>query len=79
MVGDRLIRLLYKYVPVNNIYGVDPWDKSIEICEESNIKANLYISEYIPRTLPTPQNIKFDFIMAFSVFTHLSEKVTKYV
>ena len=29
----RLIRLLYKYVPAQNIYGVDPWDLSIDICK----------------------------------------------
>ena len=73
----RLIRLLYKYVPDNNIYGVDPWDKSIEICQKTNLHGNFFISEYVPRSLPTPNNLKFDFIMAFSVFTHLSEKVTK--
>ena len=73
----RLIRLLYKYVPADNIYGVDPWSKSIEICNETNIKGNLYVSEYIPRTLPISNDIKFDFIMAFSVFTHLSNNVTK--
>ena len=73
----RLIRLLYKYVPADRIYGVDPWLKSIEICQETNVRANLFLSEYVPRSLPTPENLKFDFIMAFSVFTHLSEKVTK--
>jgi len=73
----RLIRLLYKYVPADCVYGVDPWPKSIEICQQTNVRANLFLSEYVPRSLPTPKNLKFDFIMAFSVFTHLSEKVTK--
>ncbi len=73
----RLIRLLYKYVPIENIYGVDPWDQSLAICHSCNLHGNLYLSDYIPRTLPTPTNLKFDFIQAFSVFTHLSEKVTK--
>lgn len=73
----RLIRLLNKYVPENQIHGVDPFHKSIEICQKTNVRANLYQSEYIPRNLPTSQEMKFDFIMAFSVYTHLSEKVTK--
>lgn len=73
----RMIRLLYKYVPSDCIYGVDPWPTSIEICKKTNVRAHLYISEYVPRSLPTPKNLKFDFIFAFSVFTHLSEKVTK--
>jgi len=71
----RLIRLLYKYVPSEKIYGVDPWDKSIENCRKHNVKANLGISEYIPEALPFDR--KFDLIFAFSVFTHLSEKTVE--
>lgn len=73
----RLIRLLYKYVPVENIYAVDPWDKSLEICHDCNLHGHLYLSDYTPKQLPTPSGLKFDFIVAFSVFTHLSESVTK--
>ncbi len=73
----RIIRLLPKYVPTNNIYAVDPWDESLNICNETGVKGNFSLSDWIPRTLPTPEGKKFDFIMALSVFTHLSEKVTK--
>ena len=73
----RIIRLLYKYVPLDNIYGVDPWHQSIEICQQTGVQANLSLSDYLPRTLPTPDGVKFDFIMSFSVFTHLSETATK--
>jgi trans-aconitate methyltransferase len=73
----RIIRLLCKYVPVDKIYGVDPWHESIEISQQTRVPAHLLLSDYLPRTLPTPEGLKFDFIMAFSVFTHLSEKVTK--
>jgi len=68
----RLIRLLYKYVSSEQIYGVDSWDKSIENCKKYNVKANFAISEYVPSGLPFDR--KFDLIFAFSVFTHLSEK-----
>ena len=68
----RLIRLLYKYVPVENIYGVDPWDESIKICRQNGVKGNLAISDYLPLSLPFDR--QFDLIFAFSVFTHLSEK-----
>lgn len=70
----RLIRLLYKYVSVENIYGVDPWDESINICNQNRVKGNLAISDYVPLSLPFEQ--RFDLIYAFSVFTHLSEKTT---
>lgn len=68
----RLIRLMYKYTAPENIYGCDPWDRSIEICRESGIAGHLAVSEYLPRTLPVG-DAKFDVIYAFSVFTHLSE------
>jgi 2-polyprenyl-3-methyl-5-hydroxy-6-metoxy-1,4-benzoquinol methylase len=68
----RLIRLLYKYISVENIYGVDPWDESIRICNQHGVKGNLAISEYVPVSLPFER--PFDLIFAFSVFTHLSEK-----
>jgi hypothetical protein len=73
----RLIRLLYKHVPYDNIYGVDPWDKSIDLCKQYGIKANLAICDYVPESLPFEQ--QFDLIFAFSVFTHLSEKTAKTV
>lgn len=73
----RMLRLFTKYVPTDQLYGVDPWDQSIEICRKTNVKAHLLLSDYLPRTLPTPENQKFDFIFAFSVFTHLSENATK--
>jgi 2-polyprenyl-3-methyl-5-hydroxy-6-metoxy-1,4-benzoquinol methylase len=73
----RLIRLLYKFVPFENIYAVDPWDRSIEQCEQHNVKANLALSQWVPRSLPFER--QFDLIYAFSVFTHLSEKTVHVV
>jgi SAM-dependent methyltransferase len=73
----RLIRLLYKFVPIDNIYGVDPSDESIKVCEQNGVKGNLAISDYVPRKLPFEQ--QFDLIFAFSVFTHLSEKTAHIV
>lgn len=70
----RLIRLLYKYVPVGNLFGVDPWDKSIELCRNTNLHGNIFLSDYLPTSLPVSDSLKFDLIIAFSVFTHLSEK-----
>jgi hypothetical protein len=73
----RLIRPLYKYLPSENIYGVDPWDESIKECEKHHVQANLAISEWVPRSLPFDK--QFDLIFAFSVFTHLSEKTATIV
>ena len=73
----RLIRLCYKFVPIDNIFGVDPWDESIKECKNHGIKANLAISDWVPHSLPFEQ--RFTLIFAFSVFTHLSEKTTQIV
>jgi len=70
----RLIRLLYKYFPVENIYGVDPWTKSIDLCREARLYGNIFLSDYLPVKLPVPGDAMFDFIIAFSVFSHLSER-----
>lgn len=72
----RLIRLLYKYVPSDQIYGVDPMEASLKLCADAAMKGSFLKSDFIPRTLPFGDR-KFDFIFAFSVFTHLSEKVTR--
>jgi 2-polyprenyl-3-methyl-5-hydroxy-6-metoxy-1,4-benzoquinol methylase len=73
----RILRLLYKLTPIENLYAVDPWDESIRICEENGVKGHLAISDYIPLALPF--NRRFDLIFALSVFTHLSEKTTQIV
>jgi ubiquinone/menaquinone biosynthesis C-methylase UbiE len=73
----RIIRLLYKYLPTSNIYGVDPWDESIKECEKHGIKVNLALSDWVPQSLPF--DCQFDLIFAFSVFTHLSEKTAQIV
>jgi 2-polyprenyl-3-methyl-5-hydroxy-6-metoxy-1,4-benzoquinol methylase len=70
----RLIRPLYKLIPADNIYAVDPWIESIKQCEQHGIMCNLALSDYVPDSLSFER--KFDLIYAFSVFTHLSEKTT---
>lgn len=70
----RIARLMYFFVDPDRVIGVDPWDKSIEICRESGLGDNFRLSGYLPETLPCDG--EFDFIYAFSVFTHLSERTT---
>lgn len=73
----RLIRLLYQFTSYEQIFAVDPWSESIQICKDHNVKANLALSDRLPSQLPF--DCKFNLIFAFSVFTHLSEKVTHLV
>ena len=51
----RMLRLLAKYVPTDQLYAVDPWDESIKLCQQKSVKANVYLSDYLPRSLPTPE------------------------
>jgi 2-polyprenyl-3-methyl-5-hydroxy-6-metoxy-1,4-benzoquinol methylase len=66
----RLLRLMYAFTPPSNLYGCDPWQRSITLCREAGISANLAACDYLPKRMPFDQ--KFDLIYAFSVFTHLS-------
>ena len=69
----RLLRLACKFVRPSRLWGVDPWDRSIELCKEHGVLGNLRLSPWIPRELDVPQDL--DMAYAFSVFTHLPAEV----
>jgi 2-polyprenyl-3-methyl-5-hydroxy-6-metoxy-1,4-benzoquinol methylase len=69
----RMIRAMYKFTAPENIYGCDPWDRSIELCRKHRLKGQFSLCDFIPRRSPFP-GLRFDLIYAFSVFTHLSER-----
>ncbi|MBB4517823.1 class I SAM-dependent methyltransferase [Paraburkholderia fungorum] len=69
----RLLRLMLAVTGPENLYGCDPWHKSLEACDGDRIRANIALSNYLPTDLPFPGK-KFSLIYAFSVFTHLSER-----
>lgn len=71
----RIARLMYYFANSENLFGVDPWDKSIEICHSDGLEKNFFLSDYLPVNLPTGEK-KFCLIYAFSVFTHLSQRAT---
>jgi hypothetical protein len=58
------------------VFGVDPWDKSIELCKHDGLGANFLQSEYLPESLPVGRR-RFELIYAFSVFTHLSDRAAR--
>ncbi|WP_170330623.1 class I SAM-dependent methyltransferase [Ruegeria arenilitoris] len=68
----RFLRL-FSYFS-DEVYGVDPWDKSIEQCQAAGFGDRVKLSEAVPEDLPFDG--PFEFIFAFSVFTHLSESST---
>jgi len=68
----RLIRLLYKYIPANQIYGVDAWKVSLDVCNEHQVKGNFAQIKDICTSIPF--DVDFDLVISFSVFTHLSPR-----
>ena len=72
----RLSRLFLKYTSENQMYAVDPWDESLRHCAEHKVRARFGQTEYICRSLPF-EDVKFDLVYAYSVFTHLSYKACR--
>ena len=72
----RFLRLMSYYADSNQLFGCDPWDKSIQICKEDGINCQLDITDYLPTSLPYEEK-SLDFIFAFSTFTHTSYRATQ--
>ncbi len=68
----RFLRLFQYYT--DDIVGVDPWDRSIEECQAAGLSDKVRLSQAVPENMPFEGT--FDFIFAFSVFTHLSRRST---
>ncbi len=72
----RILRMMYYYSDPANIWGVDAWDKSLNLCREARLPGRFAQSERIPSNLPVGDQ-KFDLIFAFSVFTHLAPQTAR--
>jgi SAM-dependent methyltransferase len=72
----RVARVMYWYTYPDEYFGVDPWDRSLELCRQDGLLGHFLPSDYVPETLPVG-DLRFDLIFAFSVFTHTSERVTR--
>jgi SAM-dependent methyltransferase len=72
----RILRVMSYFTAEQNLYGVDPWDRSVDECRRCGLTRNISLSDYLPVDLPVG-NTRFDLIYAFSVFTHTSERATR--
>jgi SAM-dependent methyltransferase len=68
----RLTRFFVRDVGPGALYGCDPVQEIIDVCERTRVPARLARCDYVPDRLPFEE--RFDFVFAFSVFTHLSER-----
>jgi SAM-dependent methyltransferase len=72
----RMIRLMYYFIDPNSLWGLDPWDEAIRICQSDRLAGNFAVTDFLPTRLPVGDS-KFDVAYAFSVFTHTSERATR--
>jgi len=72
----RMTRLMYYFTDPNCLWGLDPWDEAIRICNSDRLAGNFAVTDFLPTSLPV-QDRKFDVVYAFSVFTHTSERATR--
>jgi SAM-dependent methyltransferase len=69
----RLIRLMLWFSHPDKIFGVDAWERSLQICADHRVPGSLAQCDRVIENLPF-ENRQFDLIYAYSVFTHLSEE-----
>jgi SAM-dependent methyltransferase len=67
----RVIRFFLKDLDASRLWGIDHWDKHVEICRRTNLWANFERNEPFPPT--RFRDGSFDLVFAYSVFSHLSE------
>lgn len=71
----RVARFFINEIPQENIFGVDVREDFIDVCRRTFRNNNFYVTEPFPPTsLPDG---KFNIIVGYSVFSHLSESACK--
>jgi hypothetical protein len=68
----RIARFFLRDVSLQNIHGLDVTEEFIDICKRTFSSDNFHVTApYPPTSLP---DRKFDFVIGYSVFSHLSEE-----
>lgn len=67
----RIARFFLRDLPLENIYGIDVMEEFVTICQQSFRSDNFQVTSPFPPT-QIPDN-KFNYIVGYSVFSHLSE------
>ncbi len=67
----RVTRFFLRDVPQENLFGIDVMPEFVDICKTSFQSNNFIATKPFPPT-PIPSK-RFDFVIGYSVFSHLSE------
>jgi len=67
----RIARCFIREIPPANIFGIDVTPEFVDFCKMAFHSHNFITNDALPPT-PIP-DARFDFIVAYSVFSHLSE------
>jgi SAM-dependent methyltransferase len=67
----RIARFFLRELPIENIYGIDVMEEFVLICAQTFRNDNFHVTTPFPPTKIPGQ--KFNFIVGYSVFSHLSE------
>lgn len=70
----RIPRFLSRFIPADQLFGLDPMTESLAICARDNVPGTYRQCDAYPESLPLSPGRTFDLINVFSVFTHLNEK-----
>lgn len=70
----RIARFFLRELPPQNVFGIDVTPEFIDVCKKSFKSNNFIVTTPLPPT-PIPDE-RFDFIVGYSVFSHLSESAS---
>lgn len=71
----RISRFFLRELPLSNIYGVDVMSEFVDICRITFNSENFFVTTPLPPTT-LPDNY-FNYVVGYSVFSHLSEIACK--
>lgn len=71
----RIARFFLRELPLSNVYGIDVMSEFVDICKNTFNSDNFYVTTSFPPT--TIATNSFDYVVGYSVFSHLSEEACK--
>lgn len=71
----RIARFFLRELPLDNVHGVDVTSEFVDICRHTFESDNFYVTPPFPPIAMAAGS--FDYVVGYSVFSHLSEKACR--